>query len=401
MAQGAGRSQTPLAAGGAAGHAWPVRAATLPSPADPVRWARRLAIAQALLLAVFVAGTHGWLVRGVRPTTTDFVSFYAAGALADRGTPALAYAPAAHHAAEQAAAGPGIDYEYFFYPPPFLLMCALLARLPYLLAFLLFELGTGGAWLWACGRIAGGGSAARWCLLAARPVWWTLGIGQNSFLSAALMAGGTALVARRPALAGACFGGLVFKPHLALLVPVALIAGRCWRALAAAALTAGGLVALSVALFGIETWTAFLARERAAAATLGGAAVRLAAHVEPRGAAALLGAPGWLAASLAIVAAVVAAAAVAVVWRRGDPAARGAALAAGALIAAPFLLFYDLMLGTVAAAWLARGQRADEAPWLAALLAAGIVAYPLALSTHVPVGAAIGPGLLWLAWRRR
>ena len=58
--------------------------------------------------AFCVAGTHGLVVPLHRPVSTDFVSFYAAGWLADAGTPALVYDQAAHYAAEQAAREPGI-----------------------------------------------------------------------------------------------------------------------------------------------------------------------------------------------------------------------------------------------------------------------------------------------------
>ena len=92
--------------------------------------------------AFFVAGTHGWITPLRRPVSTDFVSFYAAGRLADAGTPALVYDQAAHYAAEQAATEPGIAYNYFYYPPVFLLLCAVLARLPYLAAFVAFQAGT-------------------------------------------------------------------------------------------------------------------------------------------------------------------------------------------------------------------------------------------------------------------
>lgn len=74
--------------------------------------------------------------------STAFVSFFAAGRLATEGTPALVYDHAAHYAAEQAATGPGIPYNYSYYPPVFLLVCIALARLPYLLAFAAFQIGT-------------------------------------------------------------------------------------------------------------------------------------------------------------------------------------------------------------------------------------------------------------------
>src|SRR5499427_1717042 len=102
-----------------------------------LEWRRIVACCGILLAAetaVFlflIAGTHGLIVPLSRPVSTDFVSFYAAGALADAGTPALAYDQAAHLAAEERVAGAGIEYQFFNYPPVFLLLCAPLAWLPY------------------------------------------------------------------------------------------------------------------------------------------------------------------------------------------------------------------------------------------------------------------------------
>ena len=83
---------------------------------------RLAALLFALQLAGFlfvVAGTHGWVTPLDHPVTTDFVSFYAAGALADAGTPRLAYDQAAHQAAEEAATAAGVEYRFFNYPPVF------------------------------------------------------------------------------------------------------------------------------------------------------------------------------------------------------------------------------------------------------------------------------------------
>jgi hypothetical protein len=45
-------------------------------------------------------------------------------------------------------------------------------------------------------------------------------------LSAALIGGGALGLDKRPVLAGLCFGALVYKPHLAVMVRVALTAAR-------------------------------------------------------------------------------------------------------------------------------------------------------------------------------
>src|SRR5438445_9807115 len=143
---------------------------------------RRIFICCRTLLAVeiavfllFVAGTHGLIVPLSGPTSTDFVSFYAAGALADEGVPELAYDQGAHYAAEERATAPGIEYRFFYYPPPFLLLCAPLARLPYLSSFLVFEAATLVFYLLVARRILGErGWTVYFPLLAFPAVFWTL-----------------------------------------------------------------------------------------------------------------------------------------------------------------------------------------------------------------------------------
>ncbi|MEZ5832250.1 MAG: glycosyltransferase family 87 protein [Dongiaceae bacterium] len=82
--------------------------------------------------------------------------------------------------------------------------------------------------------------------------------GQNGFLTAALLIGGLRLLDRYPIWAGVLFGILTIKPQLGLLVPVALLAAGAWRAIAAALVTAGMLVAGSIALFGTEPWISYV-----------------------------------------------------------------------------------------------------------------------------------------------
>src|SRR5579875_1020116 len=87
----------------------------------------------------------------------------------------------------------------------------------------------------------------------------TVCLGQNTFFTCALLIAGFGTLRRRPLLAGALLGIATFKPQLWLMVPVALIAGRHWKALLAAAASAAAMAAVSVALFGLEPWRAWLA----------------------------------------------------------------------------------------------------------------------------------------------
>src|ERR1700761_2077185 len=224
-----------------------------------VAWGAVLLAVETAFLGFLVLWHHNVFGPIDPPASTDFVSFYAAGKLALTGTPALAYDRAAHAAAAVAATAPNTPYHYFFYPPVYLLLCAPLALLPYLAAFYSFQAFSLAAWLLMMGRVLDARGAA-WCLpvLAYPAVFWTLGLGQNAFLTAALLGGMTLLVDRRPIAAGMLLGLLCYKPHLALLAPVVLAAGGHWRTFAAAAATVAVAVGLSLAFFGVETWDAYV-----------------------------------------------------------------------------------------------------------------------------------------------
>jgi len=372
---------------------------------------RAAILVQLGLFAFFIAGSHNAFTRLPRPTTTDFASFYAAGVLADRGQASDAYDLAAHRVAEEQATSPGIDYKYFLNPPVFLLICAPLAKLPYLLAFILFETLTFVLWLVVTTRIAGGGRLAAMTLIAVPAVYWALGWGQNSFLSAGLMGIGTWALRRRPFLAGLAFGALCFKPHFGVLIPVALLCGREWRAILGAASSVAGLVGLSLLVFGTRSWGGFIDMALHARGTIESGKIQFAGHIDPGGAARLLGAgpgTGW---AIQAAASLAAAGIVGVVWWKrtrgaatGDEA-RMAALIAGTMVAMPFLLFYDLVMASVASAWLVGAARRQgwlpgEMPTLAVLMLLTLLAYPAAAAAHLALGCAVAPLLLWLSVRR-
>jgi alpha-1,2-mannosyltransferase len=360
---------------------------------------RRICAGAAILLALqlagflfIVAGTHGWIVPLPRPTTTDFVSFYAAGALADDGAPELAYDRAAHLAAEERVTGAGIEYQFFNYPPVFILLCAALARLPYLVAFVVFEAATLALYLVVACRILGDRSSTALVALCAFPmVFWNIGLGQNAFLTAGLFGAATLSIDRSPIVAGLLFGALCYKPQFGVLVPLALAAAGQWRAIVAAGASAAALVLTSLALFGAETWQAFFATAATAHSMYESGRILFAGMANTFGAARLLSAGAPLAYGLQAVASLVAAGIVMVVWHRPlSLPTRAATLATASLIAAPLSLLYDLMLGVIAAAWLVR-DGASPAAWprqkiaLAALFLLLLAGRGLAESWHVPV----------------
>jgi len=365
-------------------------------------------LAGELALTVFyIAGTYGLIVPLDRPATTDFVSFYAAGSLADAGTPALAYDHAAHLAAEEHATAPGIKYNFFYYPPVYLLICAALARLPYLVAFFVFEVATLGLYVFVLSRILGD---RRWTtlfpFLVFPIVFWNFGYGQNGFLTAGLFGAATLLIDRRPVVAGLLFGALCYKPHFGILIPVALAAGGYWRAFAAAVASVAGLVLLSVLGFGDASWHQFLAAIAASRATYE-SGVKLPGFVTPFGAVLVAGGTPALAYAVQAAATVFAAAMVALVWGRGlSLPARAAVLAAATLVAVPVALFYDLMLATLAVAWLYRsegGLTQAERAVVAILYVACLDPVRITEATHVPLAPLAALALVGVvghrAWR--
>lgn len=161
--------------------------------------------------------------------------------------------------------------------------------------------------------------------------------GQTGFLIAALIIGGLRLCqARRPVAGGLVLGLLAIKPQLALLVPVALLATSDYRALGAAALSALVLCIASTALFGWETWPAFLHAVSVFQATSDNLMPTVAANLR------LLGLPAWMAAVAQWLSAVIAGA---WVWRsRSIPT-----LLAASFLATPYARIGDtpMLLGAV------------------------------------------------------
>ena len=352
---------------------------------------------------------HGVISDQVAPTSSDFVSFYAAGKLALAGTPGLAYNQAAHFLTEQHFSVAGAQYQYFFYPPVFLLLCAPLALLPYYVAFYGFEIVTLAAFAFTMRQILREPSWS-WAgpVLAFPAIFWTFGLGQNAFLTGALFGGFTLLIERRPSLAGVCLGLLCYKPHFGLLAPVGLAAGGLWRSFLAAAATVAGLVLLSVALFGVDTWQAYWSAFVGSNAVYASGRIDYAGIVTPFGAARLLGLDPSL--SYLVQAFMTAAMVLAIGWawwRSPSRNLRAATLLAATLLAVPVALLYDRLLLLVAIGWLVRegrstGFRTWEKTVLLAAYLASLLDYAVDSAWHLPLGPLISVAVLALAvWRIR
>jgi hypothetical protein len=352
-----------------------------------------LLAAQVVVLGFLIAGSYG-LVKKYGPDTVSFVGFYAAGELATEGHPEQAYEQKPQYEAEEKLTHRGVLYLPFLYPPVYMLVCAPLKLLPLAPSFVLFDVVTAIFYLIVLRRILGE-TGYGWILpaLAFPPTLWTIGYGQNSFLTAALLGTALLLVDRRPALAGGVFGLLCYKPQFALLVPVALAAGKRWSTIIWATLTVIILVGLSIGLFGWQAWREYFHSFFGSSATYDFEIenANIFGIISPFAGARLLGLSARRAEVVQFAATLSAIVLVGWVWAMKAPLAwRAAVLTAATLIAVPYASLYDLTIAAIAAAWLIRGVRGTEI-WLPTKEALVIVyllplvAFQLAIITHWPV----------------
>lgn len=313
---------------------------------------------EAAIFGLFTLATHGYFGPMNPPGSSDFLSFYAAGVLANDGRAVLVYDQTRHWAIERLVFGDArVPYYYFFYPPVFLLPCAALARLPFLAAFALFQGLTIALYAAVLRRIAGNWRIPLLCLTFTA-VPFVIGLGQNSFLTAALLGLGLVLLERRPLAAGLMFGLLCYKPQLAIVIPIALLAAGEGRALLGMAASALALVGLSLLAFGVEPWHGFLATIPRARETFADGVIPFSGQVSLFAAARLLGCGTILAGIVQSCGVVLAIVATILIWRRAaTPATRGLVLVAAMLATTPVILFYDLLPVTIALAMLAREAR--------------------------------------------
>jgi alpha-1,2-mannosyltransferase len=351
----------------------------------PLRWFAAVATAFTIVFFVY-AGWVTWL-NYTKPTGADFVSFWAAGKLVLEGSPQLAYDIAAHRAVEKSV-GPMLGLMPFPYPPPYLLLVTPFALMPPWLAF--------AAWLMVTSAVYYLGTRA---LISPRYAFANPAaqvnvlIGQNGLLTSGLFIGGASVLGRNPWLGGAILGLLSFKPQLAILVPFAMVAGRQWQALAAAAASAGAALAISSVVFGLDILRSFVAVLPTYVEFIRSGALRFELLVSVYALMRYFALPD--AASFAIHIAVALFAFV-MTWRawRQHSDARVPILASASLLVSPYIFTYDALLLTAPLAYLLHARAFPAVALIWALLFVPLLnaALDLNLPNTVPFAALLA---LW------
>jgi arabinofuranan 3-O-arabinosyltransferase len=320
---------------------------------------------------------HWWIfdVNGLG-IPTDFVNVWSAGRLVLDGHAAQAYDWDIQKQVQVAVLGQSYPGNFaWHYPPPFLFVAALLAHFPYAAAFIGWAAASLVPYLAVMRAIVGRPFGL--LLAAAFPVVLTNTlVGQNGFLTAALIGGALYLMPARPILSGICLGLLSYKPQYGLLFPLVLIATSQWTVFITAGWVAVAMAFASWLAFGTESWQAFfhwmpmfsqafLTEGRAPWWKLQSAfaLVRYFGGTEQQ---------AWI---LQWIMTASVAVGLVLMWRsRISYSLKAAALAAGTLLTTPYLFMYDMMVLAVPVAYLVReglasGFRRYELPALIGALA--------------------------------
>ncbi len=342
-------------------------------------------------------------IKNVRETCSDFICYWVASSLVLAGKATKVYDFSAFKMAVAAVAGPDC-LLFWFYPPTFLLMVLPLSLAPVFYSLFVWLFILLACFVWIVYRIAPN-RAVIGLVLGFPGTLVNIGYGQNGFLSATLFGGGLLLLKRHPWAAGLVLGLLSYKPHLGVLVPVALIAGRNWKALAGVFISTGLLVLASALVLGSGVWLGFLKSLPVASKMLyqgieGSmpswnqmASVFSAAHLaglKPGAAFALQGLV--MAVSLGLVL---------WVWFRGSSLTiRASILILAALLFPPYGYAYDLTILALPLAWLGwQGYTRGWLPGEQAILFIGWWA-PLFVSYHLYIIPPVLIMLILLALRR-
>jgi hypothetical protein len=290
-----------------------------------------------------------WFHRPINPFGSDFFAFWTAARLVVSGQIAQVY-DLVSQALIQAGLLEHNQSQPFFYPPTFLMIIVPFGLLPLHVAMFSFALVTGMAYVWAATRV----SPWAWIpALACPAVALNLLAAQNGMLTAAIVGTGLMFIDRRPRMAGLLFGAMVIKPHIALILPLALLVTRRWQVLIYTALSGVMICLASAIIFGWDVWYQFLtvgthtARQIMETGTLSFYKIKSAF-----GLARLLGVPESFAYAAQMLSAVIAISTL--VWalrREVPPLIERSLIIITGLLVPPYMLHYDMVVMVFPCLW--------------------------------------------------
>ncbi len=232
--------------------------------------ARQLLIFSLIAIAILVL----IVVKRIDPSSTspnyslvivtDFVNDWNAGHMIRDGKVADIFNTKAYSDYMDTLWGEPVEWHTWSYPPHLFNFVRIFGYLDYFSGFALWSiLGLIGCY-WVLKNAPSEMSTSWKALVLTSPAFLVniMG-GQTGFFCATLLVGGLYILPKRPILAGILFGTLTLKPHLGIMLALALLVTKQWKTIATAMITAVILIALSILQWGIEPWIAYLTTTRA------------------------------------------------------------------------------------------------------------------------------------------
>jgi len=287
----------------------------------------------------------------------DFCWIWVSGKFAASSNPASIYDYAVFSAAQASLVGPhtgNIPPYHFLYPPTLLFFTYPLGLISYLTAFSAWVVAT--LLLYQAAVYATiSRPAALITAVTPAAVVKNIQLGQNGFLTAALIGCSLAFMERRPWISGIFLGLLTYKPQYGVLFPLALLVSRNWRAFGSAVATSMILGVAAVIAFGYQGWPPFIHSLLDRDAGLSPDAEVELKLQSVYGLLHWAGVSAWISWTAHLTVAAIVVATVCAAWTKPIPyPLKAAILCIASVTVTPYVLAYDLCILSIAVAFLVR-----------------------------------------------
>ena len=224
----------------------------------PIPWVLGGAFVLLFLFRDFLVTDHGVIGQSAY-WGRDFINVWTGGHLIRDGRFDILYNVSAYADYQRGLFGE-IDRHNYSYPPVTFPIASMLSLLPYWVALAVWTVGTAALFIRAAKPWWPERAGPAWLAILTPAALVNIWAGHYGFLLGALFLLGWQKLDAKPRLAGICFGLMLIKPHLAILIPLVLLIRRRWEAIAWAVATVAALVAVTTLPYGWGAWDQFLFR---------------------------------------------------------------------------------------------------------------------------------------------
>ncbi len=334
-----------------------------------------------VIYGYLIATGSGYADSMGKPIGSDFTAFWATSFMVLSGEPAQAYNDETIYAAEKSITG--IEYNNPVpYPPIWFLIVAPLALFPYIPSLILWLMLTFSGFLYVTHRFSPH-VLTIWLTLSFPGTFQNVIHGHNGFVVTFILGLVLLIIEKHPFAAGLVLGLLSFKPHLIMIVPIFLIAGRAWRTVAGLGISVMMLILASTVLFGIDTWLRFFEKIPFMMYLLKNGFLQMHQVVSTLGALLLMGIPYDTAVWIHLLFSLVGIGLTTAAWYKNEPRyIKHSLLVFTILLVTPYANSYDLTLLALPLCWFGwEAYRRAEISTIASLLL--IAAWLLPLFTVI------------------